>query len=494
VLIGFAAFAALAVAAEGSGGATVVWMQDAVPSDDARARAERLIGTTAAHAAWADIAFPATPVTKDDDARFAALERAKADARARWDQFDVELGLAAGLAAAVGPIDILRTPADARALAEALLLEGAAAARVVPDARFATADELAPYRMFLGSSAVLHPMVDALAILPDAVWARSDLPDSAAFARLSGLRDDVAASPAGKLELAPMPAVASVVLDGVPLALGAHDAPIAPGRHYLHVSVGGRVVGRRTFDATPDTVTFVEPTVNHEELAAANSRILEGSKELPDDVAKAVAVLGDHGGHATPTFVAAVDAKGQVRVLPYGAGAAIHKRPAVTVILSGTVGGGVILSPAFADAGGDPTLGAAIGGDLGAELGIYNLAVMAGTTLQLTPTESMRYANADSTANEETNAYFRPYGGLGVYLPRPDRAKPLILLGVNYGWMSPGALGVGGRVSFGVPITGDGTWLRIDLDAFRGTQMTEFPAEGEPTVFGALRLGFGRMI
>ncbi|MFN7144305.1 MAG: hypothetical protein ACK4YP_11050, partial [Myxococcota bacterium] len=61
------------------------------------------------------------------------------------------------------------------------------------------------------------------------------------------------------------------------------------------------------------------------------------------------------------------------------------------------------------------------------------------------------------------------------------------------GWMSPGAVGLGGRIAFGFP-SGDGTWFRIDLDAMRGVQMKGFPAEGEPSMYAGLRLGFGRKL
>jgi hypothetical protein len=364
----------------------------------------------------------------------------------------------------------------------------------VPESKFATAQEVGPYRLFFGSSAEVRPLVAALCLDANAVWMRSDLPDAASYARVSAARDDLAAQPPAHLAVSPLPVGTTLVLDGHPLADGAWEAPFAPGRHYLHMLVNGRIVGRRVFDAEPGSTVAVEPTVSREELAAAGSRVLEGSAQVPDDVTHAVEAAGKRGGRSTPTFLATLDAKGNVKVIPFGNGAAIEHKPAVTVILAGTAGGGVLLSSAFTGLVNDPTFTAAIGGDLGAELGIYNLAVFAGTSLLLTPNEATAYANSEGTGNDESKVSFRPYGGLGVYLPRPDAGKPLFLLGADYGWLSPGALGVGGRVSVGVPLDGDGTWFRIELDAFRGTQMTGFPAEGEPTVFGALHLGFGRLL
>ena len=126
-------------------------------------------------------------------------------------------------------------------------------------------------------------------------------------------------------------------------------------------------------------------------------------------------------------------------------------------------------------------------------VGIYNLAIYGGSSLILTPSEGMKFANSEGTENNSSSAYFRPFGGLGVYLPRPDARKALFLIGADYGWMSPGSMGVGGRVSVGIP-SGDGTWFRIELDAMGGTQMKGFPAEGEPTVSAGVRLGFGRKL
>jgi hypothetical protein len=213
-------------------------------------------------------------------------------------------------------------------------------------------------------------------------------------------------------------------------------------------------------------------------------------------VTAAVTAVGTRGGVLTPTFVATLDDKGRVEVVPFTGGAAFKKEDTVTFILAGSVGGAVVQSPAFVDAVGTPTTTFGVSGNLGAELGIYNLAIYAGGTMMLTPLERMRYATGDDPAvdeNVDTNALFHPHGGLGVYLPRPRSRSLLVLLGAHYGWVSPGAMGFGGRVSFGIP-SGNDTWFRIELDAARGTQMTGFPAEGEPSLYGGVRIGFGRKL
>jgi hypothetical protein len=483
----------LALAAEGTGKATVVWLQPDLPTPELRAKAEKMLGVSAAHAAWADLAFVPAPFNKDDEARLVALARARTDARVKFDVFDTEREIAAALGSAIGAVTVLRDDADRAALADALILQGAAATRIVPEERFATAEDVAAFRGFFGSSAVVKPYVDALALQPDGTWASDDLPDANAFTRLGATRDQASAQTAARIELTPLPAGLSVVLDGRPWTVGATYADVEPGRHYLHVLAGGRIVGRQSFDTAPGASVTIEATVSKGELEAAGARVLEGSRAIPADVAQAVDLVGLRNGAPTPTFLAVLDEKGRIEVLPYGGGASFQKRPAVTVLLNGSVGGAFLFSPAFVDSLGTPTAGFGVAGDLGFEVGIYNLAIYGGSTLTLTPTESMRYANADSTENIDTNAYFHPYGGLGVYLPRPDVKKPLMMLGANYGWFSPGTMGVGGRIAFGIP-SGDGTWFRIDLDGFRGTQMAGFPAEGEPAVYAGIRLGFGRKL
>ncbi len=483
----------LALAAEGTGKATIVWLQPDLPPTELRVKAEKLLGLSAVHAAWADLAFVPTPFVNEDEARIVALERAKEDARLKFDAFDTEREIAAALGAAVAAVTVVRNDADRKALADALVLQGAAVTRIVPDERFATAEDVGAWRTFFGSSAVVKPYVDALALEPEGAWSRDIFPDAESFSRFGTARDQVTAQVEGRVELSPLPSGLSVVLDGRPWPEGQTSVGVEPGHHYLHVLSGDRIVGRQAFDAQPGGAIQVEPTVSRAELDAARARLLEGSHEVPEDVARALGVAGRRNGAPTPTFLATLDDKGRLEVLPYAGGASFQKKPAVTVLLNGSVGGALLYSPAFADSGGVPTAGWGVAGDLGVEIGIYNLAVYGGNTLALTPTQRMRYANADETENVETNAFFHPYGGLGVYLPRPDVKKALVMLGANYGWFSPGAMGVGGRASFGIP-TGDGTWFRIDLDAFRGTQMKGFPSEGEPTIYGGVRLGFGRKL
>jgi hypothetical protein len=487
---------AVASAAEGAGRATIVWMQPDLPAAEVRQKAEKIVGSGALHASWADMAFPASAFGKQDETRLAAVERAVGDARKRWDEFDAESEITAGLGAAISAIDVLRDDADRKLLASALLLQGAAALRLVPANQFATADAVGPYRLFVGSTPAVRPFLDALSLEPDATWTREDVLDGDAFDRLGTDRDAAAGQARAVLQVDALPAGVTLVVDGRPLDAAATTLELPAGRHYIHALVGGAIAGRRILDAGAGANVPFEPVVSRGELDEARARVLEGSKDLPEDIATAATAIGNRGGVLTPTFVATLDDKGRVEVLPFTGGAAFKKEAPVTFILAGSVGGAVVNSPAFVDAVGTPTTTFGVGGNLGAELGIYNLAIYTGGTMYLTPLQRMRYATGSDPAvdeNVDTNASFSPYGGLGVYLPRPRSRSVLVLLGAHYGWVSPGTMGFGGRLSFGIP-SGNDTWFRIELDGVRGTQMKGFPAEGEPSLYAGVRLGFGRKL
>jgi hypothetical protein len=153
------------------------------------------------------------------------------------------------------------------------------------------------------------------------------------------------------------------------------------------------------------------------------------------------------------------------------------------------------VTPAFVDYVPESHTALAFGGDLGAELGIYNGVVFGGAEMDLTPLDSQKYANADETANVETHAYAHPYGGLGLYLPRPRADSALLMVGGDYGWFGPGSRGPGARLVLGFPFAShDGTWLRLQLDGYAGTQMEHWPGAGDRVWAGSVRIGFGRLL
>lgn len=466
-----------------------MWALPAAPAEDVRAKADRLTGGSAAHRAWPDIAWSATPWSKDDQARLDAVTKAATEARARWDAFDVELTLARQLDGALAPVEVIRDDADRARLVDALLLQGSAVVRAVPEAAFPVAESVADWRRPLGDLLAPAPLLDVVAMEPDRAWTRADVPDALTLRWILDLQRRQRAATAATLSVEVLPVGASLVVDGRTVAGTRVSLPA--GHHHVHVLAGGVVHGRRELDLAPGSDTVLDPFVSRAELDDAATRVAAGSRDVPDDVGRAAQALARSSTPPARTYLAALDASGKPVLVGYANGASVEVVRPVTVLLTGEVGGGVVISPGFDGHLGETDYTApAFGGALGVELGIYNALILAQVDLALTPTEQMKFANAAETENIPTNAYVRPRGGLGVYLLRPRKGIPTLQLAGTYGWMSPGALGPGAALSFGVPLRGEGSWLRFTLDGFRGVQMEGFPGEGSPTWFGALRVGF----
>ncbi|MFZ5475695.1 MAG: hypothetical protein ACOZNI_02870 [Myxococcota bacterium] len=473
--------------------AIVLWAQPEVPDEEIRKKAERLTGP-AKHLAWADVALDLSPWSSEDEARLGALKQAATSARGKWDLFDVELGLARELDAACDNVQAVRDEADRKLLVDALLLQASAALRVVPESRFAAAEELASLRQQVGGRPVAQALVDVLALEPERAWTRADVPDALTLTKLEALREDLRGQPRATLLVDPLPAGAVLVVDGRPQATVPRELGLEPGHHYVHVLADGKIAARKELDLEPGGKASFAPFLTKDEVATARKAVVAGSREVGGDFIRAAEAAGRRTNPPSRTFVAAVDDEGTHRVLAWANGAQLVKRRVVTAVLAGDLGGGVIVSPAFAGEREDVTTAAAFGGDLSFELGITYAVLYGGASLSLTPSYRMKWNNTGELPNAESPVYVRPYGGVGLYLPRPRKDQPLLMIGGNYGWMSPGAMGPGARIAFGVPMSGDGTWLRFDLDGFAGTQQEGFPGEFEQTWMAAFRIGFGRLL
>ncbi len=472
----------------------VVWMEPALPSAEQQARLEKLSGR-AQHVAWPDLAVTFQPFEGTDEARVAAVKKATQDARGRQDQFDVEATLAQQLASAIEPVAGIRSEPDRIALVEALVVQGRNALWIVPEARFAAADEVAAQRTTVAGAAVPSALVDAVALEPERVWVRNDVGDAETLRRVQQLVDTVKALPSATVSVDELPEGAQVVIDGRVVADG---AALLPGRHYGHVLIGDRVGGRFEQVVEAGATVRVAPTVDRAEIITARARVLEDLAEMPPDVAAAASAFGTRGSRSVPVFLAALDDRGVPKLVPFANGARIDRPKPVSVILGGALGGGIQRSSAYvAESGlgvvGEPTNALLFGGNLDLTFGVYNLAIFGGTHLGITPTETMKIEDAEGE-NVALNMYVRPHGGFGVYLPRPRKDRVLGMVGGYFGWQSPGAMGFGAKASVGFPMGGDGTWLRVEFDGFRGVQMAGFPEEGTQTSSIGLRVGFGRML
>lgn len=491
------AFLASAFAAPAAGPpAIVVWMSPAAPDPAVLKVVERESGP-AEHRAWSDISFSPEPITAADEARYTALATVFKDGGARWEEFEAEAGVARALAAAIEPVEVVPGPAERTALVNALLWEGAGITRGYPEALFPSLQDTAPFRVTVAGRSVVRPWVDAIALDPKHTFSRAEFPDGQSYAKVVALQAELALLPKGKLAIDGLPPGVVAVVDGVAVPEGTREVELTVGHHYAHLLVGGQVAERMEFDSAPSDTVALRALVSPEELAAGATAVLAGSADVPADVATGVRSLAGRAG-SPRVFLGAIDEKGKPRLVAFSGGAVVVKKQPVTFQFVGELGGGVLQSSGFSGAKGKEELTYQFGGALGFELGIYNAAIFGSAELALAPAVQMAYGvegGATPEDNQQTSAFFRPNGGVGVYLPRPQAGKVWFLLGGNFGWFAPASVGPGVKLSVGIPLGGDGrTWLRITLDGYRGTQSAGFIGEGTPTSLASLRVGFGSLM
>lgn len=474
--------------------AVIVWLEPEVPGLDAQGRAVRLAGGAARHLAWADLALTPGDWTEEDRTRLLAVQSAVEAGRKRWNDFDVELGIAQQIAIAVDNVTLLRDDDDRKAVAESLVMAGTATLRNWPEGRFPLADDAGPFRTMVSAKAVPLAFVDALALDPDRAWTRQDVDDQAAVDLLASLATELEGLPAAKLTLPALPPGVELILDGRPVAEGTIEVPLLPGRHYLHARMGSTLAGRTELVVAAGQQISYPLRVDLQQLTAARAVARDGSLTLSPEVSGAIQPLSTIKGQAARVYLGTVDEKGRASLMPYAGGAELVRPKPVTFVVTGDLGPGAVLSQGFSGFEEESKAGIAFGGNLGGELGIYNFAVLAGNTLYITPGQRMQFANSDSTENRETPVYLRPYGGFGVYLPRPRAGAPLFLLGATYGALLPGSNGLGGHFAVGIPVSSQGSWVRMSFDLYAGAQEAGFPGEGTTTRAGMFRVGFARKL
>lgn len=474
--------------------ALIVWMQPTAPGEEVIKVAERATGG-AQHRAWSDVAFTAEPVSSTDEQRLSALGTVLKEGRARWEEFESEAGVARALASAVDPIDVLGDTSQRDQLRTALIWEGAGITRGYPDALFPSLQDTAPFRVSIAGKSAVRPWVDAIALEPKHVFERADFPDGQSFTKVLALQSELALLPPGRLTIDPLPPGCQVFLDGVGVPVESRSVELSSGHHYAHVVVNGVVAERMEFDSAPNDTVSLKPAISPEVLASAAASVALGSAEVPPDMATAVRSLAGRIGGELRVFLGTLDEKGRPQLVAFSGGAVIQKKRPVTLLLVGELGGGVLQSSGFSGAKGSEQTTYQFGGSLGLELGIYNAALFASADLALAPAVQMAFGSDGGTTpedNEQTSAFFRPNGGVGVYLPRPLPGKVFFLLGGTYGWFAPASMGPGAKLSVGIPLKNDGqTWLRLTIDLYRGTQFDDFVAPGTPTSMASFRVGFG---
>jgi hypothetical protein len=445
----------------------VVWMEAEVPDEKAVKRADKLTGGSN-HLSHVDLAFPPQPATDEDKDRFDKLRKAISEGQARWDEFDVEIGIAQELQGIIDVIDVLRDERDLQDLVQARLFQGAAVNKGFDPASFPDDETAAPFRVVLSGVVANLPWVQAMALQPDRVFTRADIADGSAFPDLQKLIVPMQALEPGFVDLTELPKGTVLYLDGREADVTNPKLSVRPGRHFFHVMRKEVVGGRQIISVDSAESVPLPIAVNRTALEQTRLKVLEGTTNgLPQEVKDSIETLSNF--HEGAIFVAAVSDKGAVTVLPYARGAQLLKEKVVTVVAAGEVGGGAVISTIFDQSTGNNITAPAVDAHLGLEIGVYNVAVLGGCDLAIVPGNTVTHGPADETDTDSRNnvsgsALWQPWGGLGLYAVRPTGTTPTLLIAATYGWDFPAHMAFGGRITFGA-LVDQGTWFRLTLGA-----------------------------
>lgn len=467
----FVSIAAVVASAQvASAGPLVVWLEPQVPDTRAVRKVESNTGEST-HLSHVDLAFPPQVASDQDDAAYDALRAEVIDGRASWDEWDIELALAQDLYDALQDVTVVRNERDLRDVVDAHLLAGAAVSRAFPPDEFSTLPAAEPFRLSAPGGPINRGWYTAMALDQERTFARADIADGAPFDDFVQVQRRADEFPVGTIELDRVPDTAQVFVDGTFVGTGVQGLELAPGEHYFHIVRGGRISGRQVVQVESGRSISTPMAVDEGELAAARSAFLEGSMgAFPEDVSASLDAI--QRTLRQGVFLAAVADDGRVEVRPYRGAELVGKR-LVTFMGTGEIGFGLASSALFDGANGETVGAPGVQGGLGVEFGISHFAMMGGMEAAFTPTETVTYGNQDQTENNSTAVLPQPWGGLGVYILRPNKPRATLLLAGTYSYISPGHAGLGGRVIFGLPIDDDGTWFRITAGGAHAGDVTK---------------------
>ncbi len=478
-----------AFAAEG----VVIWLEPQVPSEKAQEKALKRTGATK-HVAHAQLAFPAQPVTDADAKAYLDLRKALADARARWEDFDVERGIASDLETAFSAITVIRDERDQDQLVQSLAWQGAAVFRGFEEEDFKNGVQAEPYRWVVESSGAVYnrPWMSAMAIDADRHVDQADA-EAATWADLQRFQSEAGALTAGSVDASGVPSGVSVVIDGKVVDLSS-TVTLAPGDHWIHGVVDGVVGGRDKFDVQPGQKIEVPMLVSSAELAKARELVAQGSAAgMPADVKTAIEKLAEV--QDGPIFLA-VEMDGKVKVLPFTNGAALVDQKPVTVLVGADIGPSLSVSNLFDHDDGNLVTAPGMSGSLSVETGIYNAAIVLGADLSITPGNSVTFGDADGDSNSSISAFPQPFAAIGGYPIRPLGHGPYLLIAASYGWNAPAHLAPGGRIVLGIPAgKKPDSYIRVSLGGSASPKSMWDEGETKTPLYTMfLRVGLGGLL
>ncbi|MCP4920881.1 MAG: hypothetical protein GY913_28640 [Proteobacteria bacterium] len=486
--------------AAGDPASVLIWMEKDLPDEKTVKKTNKLVGGNPATYTGQDLSFPPQPHAATDDEAYAELDRAITRSKERWNEFDVERSIAQELVAAIEPIELVRNDEDRKKLVEAWLIVGAAVDLAWTQSDFENVGDAGDFRLEMPGKVANLGLVQVVSMEPEAKFTRAEVANGSAFDVVESLREEYPTYAPGTLDLAYMPAGTTLVVNGRPQENPGHQLALGPGHYWVHLEKDGLVTGRSEVDIFPGLTVELPMLVEDRELSMADRRVAADSFDnLPEDVVTGIDLISAR--HPTSeVFLATQDSDGKTHVVPYSEGAELIKTKVVTVTFGGEVGGGGVGTAGFRLT--NPQLGEntdttmvlapAATGAFDLEVGIYNLALLGGAEVHITPTQAQYYGTdggESESDNGKTPVYLKAHGGLGAYVIRPNTKKQATLLvGGTYGWFSPGHLGPGGRVTIGIP-TGVSNWFKLTLHGYYGQPMEGFPPD-RPLIAAGLRIGF----
>lgn len=476
-------------------GPIVVWLEPDLPEEKYLRKAENSVGP-AIHLSHVDVAFPPQPHTQADERTMGALRTEVIEARTRWDDFDVELGIATEMQAALDDVTLVRDSRDLEEVVDAYLVQGAAISRAFSPLAFREDEAAEPFRAEIPGDRVNSGWLQAVALAPDRTFTKADLVDGGPWPAFDDLYERLKDLPPGYLDVSDLPRGATVVVDGKVIDRGTREVQLRPGTHFVHVIRNDVVSGRMKVTVEAGLTSDVQLPVDLATLGQANSTLVAGSTVgMSQTIEKSLAAIGKH--YKGDVYLAALDG-GRMVIEPWTGEAQRPKKRPVTVLGTGEIGGGVVVSPLFDDSGGDPVTSPAAHGGLGLEIGIFNGVILGGFDLAFTPGKTVTHGPGDETEtdpnqNVTTSVLPQAWGGLGVYLSRPsDPRNTTLLLAGTYSWLGPAHFGLGGRVVLGIPMDDGGTWFRLTVGgASAGKSSWDTGNDKTPMHVLFLRLGFG---
>ena len=270
------------------------WLDDA-PTPAEVAQLAVLTGDTSSAQAPIALRAAGTDDAAAEANAWAALATALRDVRPFETRLDGELVIQRELERPIQGIQVLRSDADRERLFAALAYQGFAVDRFFDDT-LGQDDRAEPYRVPSATGAALpRPWVDAVALEPDrnpTPYEIAEAPQRARYAVVQGAAKKLI--PGLLILEGPLPAGATLVLDGRPTKPGpSGQVRVAPGRHFLHVELDGRVLARATPRVGPaDEVRFTVPLSDAAWQAWLDAARAGDEPRPPEPVARGIEALG----------------------------------------------------------------------------------------------------------------------------------------------------------------------------------------------------------